>query len=397
MRHGRTRHKLSRDAAHRKALLRNLSQAADRARADPDEPGQGQGGQARGREADHPRQAGRPACAPPAPREAGPGQVHRPQAGRGDRSPLHRAPRRLHADRQARPAPVRLDRDGLPRAGLSRAVALATYRLDLAYDGTGFSGWAVQPGLRTVQGEIEAALAQLFGEPIRLTVAGRTDAGVHALGQVAGFTTERPPPDSLVRALNGLTGPDVAISAAAPVPDGFDARRDARSRRYRYRIETGAPPSPFERGRALAWPHRMDRRLLDRCCGGAPSASTTSPPSRRPTPITGTSGGGSSRRTGRDEPGSERIVRFEIEADSFMRGMVRAIVGTMLEVASGPPQLADFEALLAAPRGRSPARRPRRTASTCSGSRTEPRLVRFAAPVLEERRQHVPGDSRPDP
>ena len=133
------------------------------------------------------------------------------------------------------------------------------YRLDLAYDGTAFAGWAVQPGRRTIQGELEGALERLLGERVTLAVAGRTDAGVHAHAQVASFETDREPPKTVFRALNSLTGPDLAILAVAPAPAGFDARRDARSRRYRYRLETGSPPSPFERGRALNWPYRLDR------------------------------------------------------------------------------------------------------------------------------------------
>ena len=115
---------------------------------------------------------------------------------------------------------------------------MATCRLDLAYDGAGFRGWAAQPGLRTVQGELEDALERVLGERVRLTVAGRTDAGVHALAQVASFDIDRAPPPDLARALNALTGPDLAVTGAAAAASGFDARRDAGSRRYRYRVET---------------------------------------------------------------------------------------------------------------------------------------------------------------
>jgi tRNA pseudouridine38-40 synthase len=222
--------------------------------------------------------------------------------------------------------------------------------LDIAYDGAGFSGWAVQPGQRTVQGEIETALERLFGEPVGLTVAGRTDAGVHALGQVASFTTDHPPPGALARALNALTGPDVAITAADSADDGFDARRSALSRRYRYRVETGAPPNPFERGRALAWPRRLERDALDACAIallGEHDFTAFTP--------TETYHQRFERRildaAWSDEPGSERILRFEIEADAFMRSMVRALVGTMLEVGAGRRSQEDFVSLLAgAPR-----------------------------------------------
>jgi tRNA pseudouridine38-40 synthase len=217
--------------------------------------------------------------------------------------------------------------------------------LDIAYDGAGFSGWAIQPGLRTVQGEIEGALERLFGERITLSVAGRTDAGVHALGQVASFVTERPPPEALGRALNGLTGPDVAIARADPVDERFDARRSALSRRYRYRIETGSPPSPFERGRALAWPHRLDREALDWCAEallGEHDFTAFTP--------TETYHERFERRilaaAWSEEQGSQRILRFEVEADAFMRGMVRVVVGTILEVAAGRRSREDFAALL---------------------------------------------------
>ena len=222
---------------------------------------------------------------------------------------------------------------------------MATYRLDIAYDGAGFSGWAVQPGLRTIQGEIETALERLFGERIALTVAGRTDAGVHALGQVASFVTERPPPEALGRALNGLTGPDVAIARAEPVDDRFDARRSALSRRYRYRIETGSPPSPFERGRAIAWPHRRDRDALEGCAEallGEHDFTAFTPTEtyherfERRILAAGWSG----------EEGSERILRFELEANAFMRSMVRVLVGTILEVAAGRRSHENFMALL---------------------------------------------------
>src|SRR4051794_10841216 len=112
---------------------------------------------------------------------------------------------------------------------------MATMRMNLAYHGAGFAGWAVQPGRRTVQGELEATLERLLSRPTQLTVAGRTDAGVHAWGQVASFAIDGDPPDELARALNSLTGPDLAVLAVEQAEDGFDARRDARARTYCYR------------------------------------------------------------------------------------------------------------------------------------------------------------------
>ena len=222
---------------------------------------------------------------------------------------------------------------------------MATYRLEIAYDGRRFSGWARQPGLRTVEGEIGAALERLFGGPTRLTVAGRTDAGVHALGQVASFATDAEPPRDLGRALNALTPPDVAIRAADRAADGFDARRDARSRRYRYRLLTSRVRDPFERGRSLHWPWRMDVEAVEACAAalvGSHDFTAFTP--------TDTKHAHFERRVlaagwSRPEP-DPGILVFEIEADAFLRGMVRAIVGTMLEVGAGKRDPDDFVRLL---------------------------------------------------
>src|SRR5215210_7228698 len=139
-------------------------------------------------------------------------------------------------------------------------------RLDIEYDGTGFAGWARQPGKRTVQDEIERVLAVLLPEPVRLTVAGRTDSGVHASGQVASYDGEPAP----LGGLNALLPDDVAITTAEPARDGFDARRDARSRSYSYRVHARRQRSPFEYERALWWPHRLDRDLLHACAALLP-------------------------------------------------------------------------------------------------------------------------------
>ncbi|HEY2479154.1 MAG TPA: tRNA pseudouridine(38-40) synthase TruA [Solirubrobacterales bacterium] len=225
---------------------------------------------------------------------------------------------------------------------------MTTVRLDLEYDGAGFRGWARQPGLRTVQGVLEEALAQVLREQIQLTVAGRTDTGVHALGQVASFTTEAALPPDLARNLNGVAPADIAVRRAEAVADGFDARRDARSRSYLYRVATRRAASPFERGRALWWPHRVDREALDACA--AALLGTHDFTAFTPTQTDHV-------RFDRDvfvaswngEPspwGAGRLLAFRITADAFMRNMVRALVGTMLEVASGRRTLDNFSALL---------------------------------------------------
>src|SRR5215208_3606651 len=116
--------------------------------------------------------------------------------------------------------------------------------MNLAYHGAGFAGWAVQPGRRTVQGELEAALERLLRRPTPLTVAGRTDAGVHAWGQVASFAVDGDPAAELATALNSLTGPDLAVLGVDMAADSFDARRDARARTYCYRVLSGRISNP---------------------------------------------------------------------------------------------------------------------------------------------------------
>jgi tRNA pseudouridine38-40 synthase len=230
----------------------------------------------------------------------------------------------------------------MPPPGLGDTAAVPTVRLDIEYDGSGFRGWARQPNLRTVQGELETALETVLREPIELTVAGRTDTGVHALGQVASFQTVTEPPKDLTRRLNGLAPDDVAVTAAKVVADGFDARRDAKARSYRYRLLARSAPSPFERGRALWWPHRIDREALDACAAA----------------LTGTHDFTAFTPTQTDHVRFERdvfaaswtqegdIISFRITADAFMRNMVRVLVGTQLEVASGRRTVENFTHLL---------------------------------------------------
>ncbi len=223
-----------------------------------------------------------------------------------------------------------------------------SFRLDIEYDGSGFSGWAIQPGLRTVQAELEAALETVLRQPVELTVAGRTDAGVHAWGQVASFQTGAEVPVDLSRRLNGLIADDVAVTAAGPAPDGFDARGDATSRSYRYRLLARRAPSPFERGRALWWPHRVDREALDACAAVLPGTHdfTAFTPTQTDHVRFERNIFGAAWQA---EPGD--ILAFRVSADAFMRSMVRVLVGTMLEVASGRRSPENFADLLAgAPR-----------------------------------------------
>jgi len=219
---------------------------------------------------------------------------------------------------------------------------VTTVRLDIEYDGSQFRGWAKQPGLRTVQGELEAALATVLREEVELTVAGRTDTGVHALGQVASFETGAEVPGDLAQRLNGVGPDDIAVTAATPAEDGFDARRDATSRTYRYRVLARRSPSPFEQGRALWWPHRIDRDALEACA--AALVGTHDFTAFTPTQTDHV-------RFDRDVLAAawtfaDDLASFQITADAFMRNMVRVLVGTQLEVASGRRTLESFEQLL---------------------------------------------------
>ena len=225
-----------------------------------------------------------------------------------------------------------------PRERPPRHPALTAVRLDIEYDGTDFAGWARQPGRRTVQGEIETALETLLREPVALTVAGRTDAGVHATGQVASYEGEAAPLDGL----NALLPPDVAVNACAAAPDGFDARRDALARRYRYRVLASRRRSAFERGRALWWPHTLDRWLLDRCAGMLPGTHDFT--AFTPTETDHVRFGRNVLDARWDADGD--LLSFEIEADTFMRHMNRVLVGTMLQVAGGRRSLESFARLL---------------------------------------------------
>ncbi|HEY2599952.1 MAG TPA: tRNA pseudouridine(38-40) synthase TruA [Thermoleophilaceae bacterium] len=222
---------------------------------------------------------------------------------------------------------------------------MATARLLLEYDGSEFAGWALQPGLRTVQGELEEGLGRVLQREVQVMVAGRTDAGVHARGQVGSHAGEPAPPS----ALNGVLPRDVRVIESEAAREGFDARRDALSRTYRYRLFTRAAASPFERERALHWPHPLDRAALHACAGallGTHDFTAFTP--------TETDHVRFEREVLRAEwtEGGEHVLEFWIEADTFMRHMARTLLGTMLDVARGRSDVGHFKTLLEGrPRG----------------------------------------------
>ncbi len=217
-------------------------------------------------------------------------------------------------------------------------------KLTLQYDGAEFAGWAQQPGLRTVQGELERALRTILGEadsdgePLTLTVAGRTDRGVHAWGQVASYRHEAVDP----LRLNALLPRDIAVLACEPADDGFDARRSARSRTYCYRVLARRTRDVFEGGLSLWWPRELDRALLRECAKLLPGNHDF-------TAFTPTDT--EHRRFEREVlrahwRAAGDMLEFWIEADTFLRHMNRVLVGTMLEVACARRELAGFAELL---------------------------------------------------
>lgn len=211
-------------------------------------------------------------------------------------------------------------------------------RLDIEYDGTDFAGWALQPGRRSVQGELEEALATLLGRRVTLTVAGRTDAGVHASGQVAAYAG----PPVRLRSLNALTGPDVAVLACAPADPAFDPRGDALARTYCYSVLARSAPSAFRRRTALHWPYRCDRDLLHACAAALPGAHDFT--AFTPTETEHRWFVRTVERAQWRERGDE--LEFWITADAFLRHMNRTLVGTMLEIAQGRRAVEAFPTLL---------------------------------------------------
>jgi len=207
---------------------------------------------------------------------------------------------------------------------------VATFKITLAYDGTGFVGWQRQASGTSIQGLLEDALSDLDGRPVTVVGAGRTDAGVHALGQVAAFSLDREiGAEVLVRAVNARLPPAVRIVAAAEAPAGFHPRFSACAKTYRYRIWNGEAISPFERH--YAW-HVTGDLDVERMAGAArlvegrhdfavfqASGSETQTTDREVF----------SSRLGRVSP---ELIQYEIRGDGFLRHMVRTIVGTLVEI-----------------------------------------------------------------
>ena len=210
---------------------------------------------------------------------------------------------------------------------------LVRVRLDLAYDGTGFSGWAFQHERRTVQGELESALATLArrDDLPRVTVAGRTDAGVHATGQVA--HADLPPGvagDRLLQRLNGVLPPDVRIRAVAPAPVGFDARFSGLARTYRYRVaDRPEDVDPLRRHDTLVWPRLLDRAAMQEASGLLLGLHDFAAFCRR------REGATTTRTLLQLDWARSDVLVATVRADAFCHSMVRSLVGALLAVGEG--------------------------------------------------------------
>jgi tRNA pseudouridine38-40 synthase len=216
-------------------------------------------------------------------------------------------------------------------------------KLVLEYEGTAYHGWQVQPGLLTIQGVLQEVLARLAGRPVQVTGAGRTDAGVHACGQVASFSAElRLDPLGLRRALNASLPSDIVVCAVEEVPEDFDARRSARAKTYRYTILHRAYPSACLGRRSLYIPYSLDLEAMAEAArvflGTHDFSAFRAGSCAARTPV----------RTILDASWRQAgdLWHFEITGNAFLQHMVRIIVGSLLEVGRGRRTLANVASAL---------------------------------------------------
>ena len=222
-------------------------------------------------------------------------------------------------------------------------------RMTVAYDGSGFRGFWPNDGVRTVGGTLEAALEKVLGRPITLACAGRTDAGVHAQGQVISFDApgEGLELDRLEHTVNSICGPEVVVREASRADDGFDARHSATARAYRYTVLNRPVPDPFVATTAWHVPEPLDLRAMrlgrDPLIGEHDFSSFC----RRPKPPAGQSLTRQVLDASWDELG-DGLLRFDIEANAFCHQMVRSIVGTLVDVGRGKLRAGDISGIIRA-------------------------------------------------
>jgi len=215
-----------------------------------------------------------------------------------------------------------------------------TLKLTLAYDGTAYAGWQSQPNQPTLQDALEAALAHVTGEAIRVVASGRTDAGVHALGQVVSFpTASELAPETVRKALNAELPDDIVVLAAAEARAAFHATHDAIRKRYRYVIHDGPVRDVFHRRHAWHYRRKLDAAAMHRAAqalaGTHDFRSFESAWPQRTSSVRTIFEIGVARAAGATPGSEENFVILEVEADGFLYNMVRAIVGTLVEVGRG--------------------------------------------------------------
>ena len=222
---------------------------------------------------------------------------------------------------------------------------MATFKLTLEYDGSRYHGWQIQPGLQTIQAEVQGALQQITQAPITVTAAGRTDAGVHAFGQVAGFTTSSALSIAeWTRALNGLLPADIAVRSVETAPETFHARFDAKSKLYRYRILIRQHRSALDRHRFWHIPYALDVEAMRTASRSLLGRHDFSSFQGSPTDTENAVCEITLLELIRD---AEELA-IEIQADRFLKQMVRNIVGTLVEVGRGKLKAEAVKEILAA-------------------------------------------------
>jgi len=220
---------------------------------------------------------------------------------------------------------------------------MPTFKLTIEYDGTDYHGWQVQPAMATIQGTLEHAMARIIGVPVHVKGAGRTDAGVHARGQVASLRVEfRHPPDILRQALTSLLPPDIVVTRVEEAPEDFDAQRWAEWKRYRYTLLTRPYPAALERRYTLFVPYPLKSDAMAEAAslltGEHDFSSFQAAHSSADHPVRQVF-----RAAFRQE---DDHLSFEIVANGFLRHMIRIIMGTLLDVGRGKLTPDDLKAIL---------------------------------------------------
>ena len=280
------------------------------------------------------------------------------QESAGDRPPADEG-----AGEEATPEPVEPPEEGPSVAPVSTAAPpdAVRVRMTVAYDGTGYRGFAANADVRTVGGELAAALGQVLGHPVRLTCAGRTDAGVHAWGQVVHFDTPvELDPVALQRSLIAMLAPTIVVRRVGLAPPGFDARRSATGRRYRYTVLNRPVPDPFLAATTWHVDEPLDLSAMTLACDPMIGEHDWSSFCRRPPEEDPALAPRTLVRVVREAGWTDLgagVLRFEIEASAFCHQMVRSVVGTLVAVGRGRRRAGDMAGVIRA-RDRSKAAEP---------------------------------------